>query len=226
WPHLVKGMVRKGLLKELGPDFDIRTHFTPRYNPWDQRMCLVPDADLFQVLREGRADIVTDHIETFTPAGIRLKSGKELAADIIVTATGLNLQALGGAQLAVDGQPVNLAQTMSYKGMMLSGVPNMALALGYTNASWTLKVDLTCDYVCRLLNHMRARGYRQCTPRRDASVAEVPFIDFSSGYILRSIDKFPRQGSVAPWKLHQNYAMDILALRYGKVDEPSLQYAE
>ncbi len=225
-PELVKKLIRAGVKKELGPAYDVDAHFKPRYNPWDQRLCLVPDADLFHAIREGRASVVTDRIETFTEKGLRLKSGTELEADLIVTATGLDLLALGGIQLAVDGRAVEVAKTMSYKGMMLSGVPNLAIALGYTNASWTLKCDLTCGYVCRLLNFMEKRGYRQCTPQnRDPSVREVPFIDFSSGYVQRSIHKFPKQGSKAPWKLHQNYALDILALRFGALEDGAMVFS-
>ena len=225
-PELVKRMVRSGVRAELGPDYDIDAHFKPRYNPWDQRLCLVPDGDLFRSIKAGRASVMTDHIETFTEKGLRLKSGAELEADVIVTATGLNLLALGGMQIAVDGRSVDLARTMSYKGMMLSDVPNMAIAVGYTNASWTLKCDLTCEYVCRLLNFMDRRGYTQCTPRRtDPSIAEQPFIDFSSGYVQRSIDKFPRQGSRAPWRLYQNYALDIMALRFGSLEDGAMEYA-
>jgi cation diffusion facilitator CzcD-associated flavoprotein CzcO len=189
-------------------------------------MCLVPDGDLFEAIRDGRASVVTDRIDTFTEQGLWLASGKELEADLIVTATGLNLLVLGGMQIAVDGREIELSETMSYKGMMLRGVPNMAMALGYTNASWTLKCDLTCEYVCRLINHMAEHGYQQCTPQnRDPSVTEEPFIDFSSGYILRSIDKFPKQGSKRPWRLYQNYALDILTLRFGELEDGAMRFA-
>jgi monooxygenase len=223
-PGLMKSLIRKGLEQRLPPGYDIDTHFKPRYNPWDQRLCLVPDGDLFESIRAGRASIVTDRIETFTETGLSLESGGELETDLIVTATGLNLVPLGGTQLSVDGREVELPKTMGYKGMMLSGVPNLAVALGYTNASWTLKCDLTCQFVCRLLKHMDARGYRQCTPQnRDPSVTEEPFIDFTSGYVLRAIDKFPRQGSRAPWRLYQNYARDLLAIRFGKLEDGALE---
>jgi cation diffusion facilitator CzcD-associated flavoprotein CzcO len=225
-PRLVKAAIRKGLEQQLPPGYDIDTHFKPRYNPWDQRVCLVPDGDLFTALRHGRASIVTDQVETFTETGVKLISGKELEADLIVTATGLNLVALGGMEVSVDGRDVDLAKTLGYKGMMLSGVPNLAAAFGYTNASWTLKCDLTCGYVCRLLGHMDEHGYRQCVPRnRDPSIVEQPFIDFSSSYVLRSIDKFPKQGSKAPWRLYQNYALDILSLRFGAIEDGTLEFS-
>jgi cation diffusion facilitator CzcD-associated flavoprotein CzcO len=225
-PGLVKALVRKGIEKRLPQGFDIDTHFKPKYSPWDQRMCLVPDGDLFDAICAGRASIVTDRIETFTEQGLRLESGAELEADLIVTATGLNLLTLGGMQIAVDGREVDVSETMSYKGMMLSGVPNLAMSFGYTNASWTLKCDLTCGYVCRLLNHMDEHGHLQATPQnRDPSVAEEPFIDFSSSYVLRAIDQFPKQGSKTPWRLHQNYARDILTLRYGAIDDGALEFS-
>ena len=225
-PALIKGLVRRGVARRLPADFDIDTHFKPSYGPWDQRLCLVPDGDLFDAICAGSASIVTDSIDTFTEKGIRLASGAELEADLIVTATGLNLLALGGVQFVVDGDQVTLSERLSYKGMMLSGVPNMAVTFGYTNASWTLKCDLTCEYVCRLLKHMDERGYVQCTPEnRDPSVTEEPFIDFSSGYVLRAIDKFPRQGSKRPWRLYQNYALDIVALRYGGIDDAAMRFS-
>jgi len=225
-PQLMKAVIRKGVERALPAGYDIDTHFKPRYNPWDQRMCLVPNGDLFAAISDGRASVVTDQIERFTERGIRLASGTELGADLIVTATGLNLLALGGLEIAVDGGDVDLPETMSYKGMMLGGVPNFALALGYTNASWTLKCDLTCDYVCRLLNHMSAHRYTACMPvNRDPSIAREPFIDFSSGYVLRAIDAFPKQGSRAPWRLYQNYALDILALRFRALEDGVLEFA-
>jgi monooxygenase len=225
-PRVMKDFIRKGVARQLPAGYDVDTHFKPNYNPWDQRLCLVPDGDLFKTISEGSASVVTDRIETFTEKGLRLVSGKELEADVIVTATGLNLLALGGTKLSVDGREVDLAQTMSYKGMMLSGVPNMALALGYTNASWTLKCDLTCEYVCRLLNHMDEHGYRQCVPEnRDPSVLEQPIIDFNSGYVLRSIDKFPKQGSKAPWRLYQNYPLDIVNLKLGGLEDAAMQFS-
>jgi cation diffusion facilitator CzcD-associated flavoprotein CzcO len=225
-PTLVKALLRKGQEKRLPAGFDIDTHFKPKYGPWDQRLCLVPDGDLFEAISEGRASIVTDQIETFTEKGLRLASGAELEADLIVTATGLNMLAFGGMEIAVDGEDVELSQTMTYRGMMLSGVPNLALAFGYTNASWTLKCDLTCQYICRLLNHMAEHGYRQCTPRnRDPSVTEVPFIDLTSGYVKRSIEKFPKQGSRPPWRLYQNYALDVFSLRFGSIEDEAMEFS-
>jgi cation diffusion facilitator CzcD-associated flavoprotein CzcO len=226
WPGVMKALVRKGVEVQLPPGYDVDTHFTPRYAPWDQRMCMVPDGDLFEAISAGRASVVTDRIETFTERGLRLASGAELEADLIVTATGLNLVALGGMEFAVDGREVDLAQTMGYKGMLLSDVPNLALMVGYTNASWTLKCDLTCEYVCRLLNHMAARGYQVCTPRRDPAVAERPFIDLAAGYVLRTMDQFPKQGAKAPWRLYQNYALDILSLKRAAIEDSALEFAK
>jgi len=224
-PRVMKAILRKGLERELPSGYDIDTHFKPRYNPWDQRLCLVPDGDLFMAIRKGSASIATDRIETFTETGLRLESGAELEADVIVTATGLNLLALGGMRVAVDEREIAIPETLGYKGMMLSGIPNLAVAFGYTNASWTLKCDLTCEYVCRLLNHMDEHGYVQCTPiNHDPSVLLEPFIDFSSGYIQRSIDQFPKQGSKAPWRLYQNYARDIVALRHGSLEDGSMKF--
>ncbi|WP_421931106.1 flavin-containing monooxygenase [Phenylobacterium sp.] len=218
----IVGMVRK----ELGPDYDVDKHFTPTYNPWDQRICLVPDSDLFAAIKSGAAEVVTDHIETFTETGIQLKSGKVLEADIVVSATGLVLQAMNGLKLTVDGRPVDPGKTLSYKGMMYEGVPNLASAFGYTNASWTLKCDLTCEYVCRLLNHMSRMGNRQVTPRNtDPTIGEVPWLDFSSGYVQRAMASFPKQGTKAPWKLHQNYALDLMNLRFTKIEDGVLEFS-
>jgi monooxygenase len=225
-PARAKQLILGGVKVALGPDYDIGTHFTPRYNPWDQRLCLVPDGDLFKAIKEKRASVVTSEIDTFTAKGIKLKDGSEVEADIIVTATGLNLQVLGGMEVSVDGRAVDFARTLSYKGMMYSDVPNLASSIGYTNASWTLKCDLTCEYVCRLINYMDRHGYRQCVARNfDPTVAEVPWIDFSSGYVQRSIAKMPKQGSKRPWRLYQNYALDIVTLRFGKVDDGVMQYS-
>ncbi|WP_059013440.1 flavin-containing monooxygenase [Streptomyces specialis] len=218
-PQLVKKVLRTLAKRSLPAGYEIDVHFKPRYNPWDERLCVVPDADLFKAIRRGDVSLVTDRVERFTETGIKLVSGAELEADIIVTATGLNLLAFGGMELAVDGRDVKLPETMAYKGMMLSGVPNFAFTVGYTNASWTLKADLVAEYVCRLLAHMDEHGYRQCVPERDPSVAEEPFLDFAAGYVLRSIDAFPKQGARAPWRLRMNYLYDIRSLRRGSVEE-------
>jgi cation diffusion facilitator CzcD-associated flavoprotein CzcO len=223
-PELFKRMVAKGVRRQLGEDYAGR-HFTPRYDPWDQRLCLVPDSDLFRAIRGGKASVVTDHIETFTETGLLLKSGERLDADIIVTATGLVLKLMGGLPLVVDGAPVDLPSTFVYKGMMLSEVPNLAFAVGYTNASWTLKCDLTSEYVCRLLNHMERRGFARCTPRvNDPEVKEEPVIDFTSGYVRRALPSLPHQGSKTPWRLHQNYVKDLSMMRYGRVDDGTMEF--
>jgi cation diffusion facilitator CzcD-associated flavoprotein CzcO len=208
--------------KELGPDYDL-SHFTPRYKPWDQRLCLVPDADLFAAIRNGRASVMTDEIERFTPTGIRLRSGAELLADLIVTATGLKIQLHGDIAISVDDAPANIPSRFSYKGLMFSDVPNLSYAFGYTNASWTLKADLSAGYLCRLLRHMDRRGARVAVPRRGAGVREAPFISFTSSYVQRSLHLFPKQGSVRPWRLHQNYALDLLALRFGRLDDGAME---
>ena len=219
-PDLVKKGIRKGVTAALPEGYDVDTDFTPRYDPWDQRLCLVPDGDLFAAIREGRADVVTDTIETFTATGIRLRSGVELGADIVVTATGLALQLLGGVTLDVDGTKVEPGETVAYKGIMLCGVPNLATTFGYTNASWTLKADLTAEYVCRLLDLMDDRGMRQCTPLApDPALPTEPFIDFSSGYVTRAAADLPKQGATTPWRLHQNYLRDTWLLRFAKVDD-------
>jgi len=219
-------MLLKQVRKNLGPGYDVEKDFTPGYNPWEQRMCLVPDADLFEAICEGRASIVTDQVETFTERGLRLASGGELEADVIVTATGLNLLALGGLEIRVDGHELDLSSAMIYRGCMLSGVPNFAFAFGYTNASWTLKCDLTSQYVCRLLAHMEKHGYAAATPQnRDPSLTAQPFVDFSSGYVLRSIDKFPKQGSKRPWRLYQNYALDLVAVKRAPLEDGAMMFS-
>ena len=220
---VMKRLIAKGVKKELGED--ALKHFTPDYNPWDQRLCLVPDSDLFRAIREGKASVVTDHIETFTETGLELKSGERLDADIVVTATGLVLKIMAGLQLVVDGAPVDLSKTLAYKGMMYSDVPNAVSAFGYTNASWTLKCDLTAEYVCRLLKYMDRHGYASCTPRvNDPSVEAEPVLDFTSGYVQRALDTLPRQGSKTPWRLHQNYIKDLSMLRYGRVDDGAMEF--
>ncbi|MEI9926557.1 MAG: NAD(P)/FAD-dependent oxidoreductase [Sphingomonas sp.] len=203
---------------QLDPGYDVGTHFTPRYNPWDQRLCLVPDADLFASIRAGTSEVVTDTIERFTATGLELTSGKRLDADLIVTATGLELQLMSDIPLTVDGVPIDLSRHITYKGMMFSDVPNLAISFGYTNASWTLKADLTSAYVCRLLNAMKRRRMRQVTPRLAGAVEETPFLDFTSGYVQRAMARFPRQGTRVPWKLNQSYARDVVALRFGSID--------
>jgi monooxygenase len=219
-PDKVKAKLLGMVREHLGPDYDVGTHFTPRYNPWDQRLCLVPDADLFASIRAQRAEVVTDTIDRFVPEGIRLASGRTLPADVIVTATGLEIQLMGGADLVVDGETVRIADRLQYKGMMFSDVPNLTFTFGYTNASWTLKADLVAMYGCRLLNAMKRRGLRQCTPRIGAGGMEAePFVDFTSGYIQRALERLPRQGVKKPWRLNQNYALDIVALRFGSIDD-------
>ena len=222
-PEKVKQMLLDTVRQELGTDYDIEKHFTPRYNPWDQRLCLVPNGDLFEALKSGKADVVTDEIDTLTENGILLKSGKELAADIIVTATGLNLLVLGGVKFSVDDRPVDFSQTYTYKGLMYSGVPNLVATFGYVNASWTLRADLTAEYACRLINHMDKMGVRQCTPRlrdEDRDLPARPFIDnFSSGYIQRVVHLFPKQGDLYPWINTQNYTQDKKMLRHGSLDD-------
>ena len=223
-PTVFKWMVARGVRNQLGEQYDSK-HFTPPYNPWDQRLCLVPDADLFRAIREGRVSVVTDHIETFTEDGLLLKSGERLEADIIVTATGLVLKLFSGMELVVDGTLVDLPKTLVYKGMMFSDIPNLAFAVGYTNASWTLKCDLASGYVCRLLNHMDQRGYTICTPRvNDSDVGDQPVIDFNSGYVLRALHTLPRQGSKTPWRLYQNYVRDLSMMRYGRVEDGAMEF--
>jgi len=213
--------------KAIGPDFDVKTHLTPNYNPWDQRMCLIPDGDMFASLKAGTSSIVTDQIETFTEAGIKLKSGKELPADLIVTATGLDLLFLGGMQVSVDGAAIDMPKQLTYKGMMYSGVPNLVSVFGYTNASWTLKADLTCEYACRLINWMDTHGVQAATPTNtDPKVTEVPWFDLTSGYVQRTADRFPKQGSKLPWKVNQNYLRDIKLLRKSKLDDGEIKFSK
>jgi monooxygenase len=224
-PERVKKWILGRVQGALGTDYDVNTHFTPRYNPWDQRMCLVPDGDLFESLKTGKAAVVTDEIDTFTESGIKLRSGRELTGDIIVTATGLNLVALGNIQISVDGRHIDPANTLNYKGTMYGGIPNLASTFGYTNASWTLKAELTCDYICRVLNHMEQKGYRVCVPQNDdPAVKPEPWLNLSSGYIQRVADKMPKQGSKTPWKLHQNYVKDILTLKFGSLDDGVIRF--
>jgi cation diffusion facilitator CzcD-associated flavoprotein CzcO len=226
FPGLVKRLLRAGLRARLPKGYDIDTHFTPRYDPWDQRLCVAPDGDLFKAIKAGTASVVTDHIATFTEKGLLLESGTELEADIVITATGLELLFIGGIEVSVDGAVLDLPSKLTYKGMMLEGVPNMALAVGYTNASWTLKCDLTCDYVCRLLNHMAEKGLRQCVPvNDDVGVTAEPLLGLSSGYIQRSAHKFPNQGSRAPWRVHQSYLRDYRALKMSGVEDDAMVFS-
>jgi monooxygenase len=225
-PRLVKKMIRKGTVAALPAGYDIDTHFKPTYNPWDQRMCLVPDSDLFKSLSDGSADIVTDHIERFTADGIKLKSGRQLDADVVVTATGLNLLFFGGMKVEIDGVEPPQSHMIAYRGMMMGEVPNLAFTIGYTNASWTLKADLVAEYLCRLLNHMDANGYDICMPHLDdPSVTEEPIMDFSSGYVTRAVAELPKQGSKEPWKLRQNYAVDLRSLRYGSLEDGAMTFS-
>jgi len=227
-PEGVKKYLLDQVREELGADYDIATHFTPRYNPWEQRLCLVPDSDLFKVIREGKASVVTDHIESFTEKGLALASGEELEADIIVTATGLELQMAGGITLTVDGEPVSFANRMTYKAMMFADIPNFAISFGYTNASWTLRADLTCDYVTRLLNHMDATGAEIATPRlpADGNVQPLPWVDFSSGYFKRAEHVLPVQGDKGVWRNLQNYPKDIVALKFGKIADEAMEFTK
>ncbi|MGF1590288.1 MAG: flavin-containing monooxygenase [Pleurocapsa sp.] len=229
-PKKVKRSLLKMVRQELGSDYDIETHFTPSYDPWDQRLCLVPDSDLFQSIQSGKASVVTDQIETFTPKGILLKSGKEIEADIIVTATGLNLVVLGGVEFTVDAaNPVNFDQTYTYKGIMYSNVPNLASIFGYINASWTLRADLIAEYICRLINHLENLGVRQCTPRlrdEDLNMSARPFIEnFSSGYLQRLMHLLPKQGDREPWTNTQNYQHDKKMFRHGSIDDGVLVFS-
>lgn len=223
-PQLVKGAIRKLTAKQLPPGVDVDLHFKPAYNPWDQRLCFVPDGDLFKAMRAGQASVVTDHIDRFTETGIRLRSGEELEADLIVTATGLTLKAMGGVELVVDGAQVTMPETMTYKALMLSDVPNFVFTIGYTNASWTLKADLVADFVCRLLTFMDEHGVRRAVAPRDPSVGEQRLIDFSSGYILRALDELPRQGDREPWKLRQNYLKDVRSINRDRIDDGVLTF--
>ena len=226
-PQQIKELLIKGVKDLLPADYDVATHFTPRYNPWDQRLCLVPDADLFEAIKQDHVDVVTDHIESFTPTGIKLKSGKELAADIIVTATGLQLEVIGGTQVTVDGKAIEFGKTFTYKGLMFSGVPNLASVFGYTNASWTLRADLICEYVCRLLNTMEAKSVEIAMPTlAQADMKPEAWLDFSSGYIQRSVAMLPKQGDHAPWRQNQNYFKDIKEMRKAPIEDAALVFSK
>ncbi|EYF04444.1 flavin-containing monooxygenase [Chondromyces apiculatus] len=226
YPRLARRLIRHINAKQLPEGYPVDEHFNPPYDPWDQRLCVVPDADLFKAIRSGRASVVTDGVETFTEGGITLKSGREIEADVIVTATGLNLQVFGGIAMTVDGVPVHLPDTVAFKGMMLSGVPNFAFAIGYTNASWTLKVGLLCEHFCRLLGYMDDQGHTICRPELgDPEMPRRPLLDFAAGYVQRSIDTLPRQGDRAPWLMTMDYEADAKLLREGSVADPNLRFS-
>ena len=224
-PEMLKRIIIKGIKQQLDPDFDVKRHFTPRYNPWDQRICLVPDGDLFAAIRSGRVDIVTDTIEEIVESGIRLRSGTILPAVIIVSATGLIVQLMGGAEILVDGVPAKLNEKLVYKGAMFSGIPNLALAFGYTNNSWTLRCDLTARFVCRLLTYMDRKGWSVCVPNLpDPSVNPEPLLDFSSGYVRRADGVLPRQGQKPPWRVPQNYVKDLASFTFGSVNDGTMNF--
>lgn len=225
FPERTKKKLLKLIRKQLGPDYDLATHFTPRYKPWDERLCIVPDNDFFAAIKAGRVSVVTDHIETFTEAGLKLKSGRELEADIIVTATGLELQFAGGAEIAVDGRRGEIGRAVLYKGTMFSGVPNLASVFGYTNASWTLRADLLAEYFCRLINYMDAHGYVVAMPKEpDPAMPVKPFGNLRSGYFKRAEERLPRIGEKGPWRSPQNYVFDLLRFRLGAVGDDSLEF--
>jgi cation diffusion facilitator CzcD-associated flavoprotein CzcO len=226
FPDRAKNLLMNGVRAKLGSRFDVDTHFNPRYAPWDQRLCFVPDDDFFEAMKRGKASIVTAQIETFTPRGIMLRSGEELPADLVVTATGLNVVFLAGIDVTVDGRPVKVRDTLTYRALMFSGIPNLAVCFGYTNAPWTLKADLTAEFVCRVLNRMRDGGHRTAIPvLDDPSVEPVPYAGLSSGYIQRALDRLPKQGSKTPWRLRENYPLDLLSLRYGRLDDGVLRFS-
>jgi monooxygenase len=225
-PDFTKQAILRMTRAQLGPEYDVEAHFSPTYNPWDQRICIVPDADLFAAIKAGKVSVVTDQIESFTATGIRLRSGDELPADVIVTATGLNMRLMSGVQLIVDGAPVALGETVSYRGMMYSGVPNLASSFGYTNASWTLKCELIAQYVCRLLAYMDAHGYTECLPQRSAAVVGMESaVNLTSGYVSRALATLPRQGANKPWRTYQNYARDLLNLRFSRMNDGAMVFS-
>ncbi|ULP46655.1 flavin-containing monooxygenase [Mycolicibacter virginiensis] len=225
-PELMRRLLIANVRRQLPKNFDVDTHFTPRYDPWDQRLCMVPDGDLFKAISSGQASVVTDVIEKFTPTGIRLASGRELAADLVVTATGLTMSAFGKIALRIDGAPVNPADTTVYKSMMLSGVPNLVFAFGYTNISWTLKVDLVCEHFCRLLDYMDAHGHQRVEPvLDDPGMPRVPLLDLGSGYVQRGVAQFPRAGTTGPWTADMAYEKDVERLRAGPVEDSALRFS-
>jgi cation diffusion facilitator CzcD-associated flavoprotein CzcO len=226
WPERAAALLRSGAAAALGDVVPVDPHFAPKYNPWDQRLCLVPEGDLFTALRQRDASIVTDRIASFTPDGIRLESGQELPADIIVTATGLKMVTFGQVELTVDGRKVEPSETLVYKGLMFSGVPNLAWCVGYINNSWTLRADLTAQYVCRLLNHMRRNHYTTCVPQADpvGAASGAPLLNLTSGYVRRVADTLPQQGARQPWRMRQNYLLDLAALRLGRIDDRAMRF--
>lgn len=224
FPRTMKSLIMKAAAQQLPPDYPVEKHFNPKYDPWDQRLCVVPDGDLFRVISEERASVVTDRIDRFTERGIRLQSGEELAADVIVLATGLKVQLLGGASISINGEPVQVNNTMIYKGMMVSNVPNLVYAFGYTNNSWTLKVDLTANYTCKLLNYMDQKGYKVVMPAQEQTASDEPFLNLNSGYIQRAGDVLPKQGKKRPWKVYQNYLVDMLTTRFGRIADGVLWF--
>lgn len=224
WPDYIRKQIKTYIRGELGGEFDVDRHFTPDYDPWNQRFCLAPDGDFFAALKSGRASIRTDKIERFVPEGVRLESGETIEADLIIPATGLELLLMGGIEFTVDGEVHDPTTSFAYRGMMLSGLPNLAIAFGYTNASWTLKIDLTCERVCRLLNHMERQGYDYCVPEPPDDLEPAPLLDFSSGYIQRALGRLPRQGTKPPWRAYQNYFQDMLSIRYGRLEDGALTF--
>jgi cation diffusion facilitator CzcD-associated flavoprotein CzcO len=225
-PGTVRNFVAKGVRRQLGADVDMR-HFTPKYDPWDQRLCIVPDGDLFRAVRSGKAEIVTDHIETFTETGIALESGRHLDADIVITATGLNVQLLGGASLEVDGEPVAVNERVTYKAVLLEGVPNATLIFGYINASWTLKADIAAEYTCRLINYMDRHGYTKAVVHAtDADRGRTSVMGaLNSGYVRRGDARLPRQGTRGPWKVSNDYLRDVPMLRRGPIADGVIEFS-
>jgi len=226
-PEWMKKALLKQVQNALGPNYDVATHFNPRYSPWEQRLCVVPDGDLFGAIRTGAASVATGEIDTFTESGVRLKSGEDFEADIVVTATGLALQAHGGAEIMVDGRKVEPGRTLSYKGVMMSGVPNFAAVFGYVNASWTLKADLICNYVCRVLNRMDRRKAQKVVPEPKNETAAAPFVEhFTPGYMQRAVDDWPKQGARRPWRVNQNYFRDLVSLKWSPVEDGWLKFSK
>jgi len=223
-PEQLKKFLLSKVRAELGEDYDVDTHFTPNYNPWDQRLCAVTDGDLFAAIREGDAEVVTDHIDRFNEGGIQLKSGKQLDADIVILATGLNLKFAGGVKHSIDGKAHELTENYIYRGMMFSGMPNMAFTVGYTNSSWTLKTDLTSKFVCRLLKKMNRGGYSSVTPEIKGQLGEVPMLDFDAGYVVRARKLMPKNGDRLPWQNYQNYIRDFIGLGLNRLNDDELEF--